>query len=352
MDDLALKHILNQFQVSVSDVSIQPINQGYINDTFLVKNNHKTAYILQRVNANVFKKIDALHQNFYKALLKLKGDDYQEISLIPTHDNSLVFVHNGGYWRLLTYIKNSNAFNFTKDPEIAFEAGTILGKFHSLLQHEDQDEFEDIIENLNHLPSKVTEFETALANTSINRKETAKYLIEFALENKAIFNSFYQADLPLRICHNDTKLNNMLFDKTTKKSLCLIDLDTIMKGYFHYDFGDAVRTVVSESNEDEKTLENIKFNRILFEKFVEGFAPYTSILSSKELKFLPIACALMPYMHGLRALTDYLNGNIYYKVSYENQNLDRCQSLFEFTKHAIGEQRFITSVIKRHLAKV
>jgi hypothetical protein len=108
---------------------------------------------------------------------------------------------------------------------------------------------------------------------------------------------------------------------------------------------------VSESDEDEKTLESIKFNRMLFEKFVEGLAPYASILTPKELKFLPIACVLMPYMHGLRALTDYLNGNIYYKISYENQNLDRCQSLFEFTKHAIGEQHFIASIVKKHLIK-
>lgn len=345
MDVLALKFILNQFQVTLNDVNIQPINQGYINDTFLVKNNGKTEYILQRINANIFKKIDDLHQNFHKVLLKLKGHDYQEISLIQTHDNSLFYVHNENYWRLLTYINNSDAFNFTKDPAIAFEAGKILGKFHTLLHPENQDDFVDIIENLNHLPSKITEFEFALANTSINRKETAKDFIDFALKNKTIFNAFYQANLPLRICHNDTKLNNMLFDKTSKKGLCFIDLDTIMKGYFHYDFGDAIRTVVSESNEDEKTLEKIKFSEILFENFVSGLAPYSAILTQKEIDFLPISCALMPFMHGLRALTDYLNKNIYYKVSYENQNLDRCQSLFEFTRLVLLNQDIITKII-------
>jgi Ser/Thr protein kinase RdoA (MazF antagonist) len=349
MDNLALTFILSQFQITLNDVSIQPINQGYINDTFLIKSNKKTEYILQRVNANVFKKIDVLHQNFYKALLRLKGNDYKEISIIPTHDNSLYYVQNDNYWRLLTYINNSDAFNFTKDPKIAFEAGKILGKFHTLLSNENPDNFEDIISNLNHLPSKIIDFEIALANTSIIRKETAKHLINFALENKSLFNDFYTTDLPLRICHNDTKLNNMLFDKHTKKGLCFIDLDTIMKGYFHYDFGDAVRTVVSESNEDEKELENIKFNRTLFENFVEGLALYKSILAPKEIEFLPISCVLMPFMHGLRALTDYLNGNIYYKVSYENQNLDRCQSLFEFTKKTINEQQFIEAVIKSKL---
>jgi len=351
MDDLALKFILSQFQITINDVNIQPINQGYINDTFLIKNNDKTEYILQRVNAKVFKNIDTLHQNFYKALLRLKDDDYQEISLIPTHDNSLVYIQNDNYWRMLTYINNSDAFNFTKDPEIAYESAKILGKFHTLLSNENLDDFEDIIKNLNHLPSKISEFNIALANASANRKITADNLIGFALENKNLFNAFYEANLPLRICHNDTKLNNMLFDKTSKKGLCFIDLDTIMKGYFHYDFGDAVRTVVSESNEDEKILEKIKFNRVLFENFVEGFAPYASILTPKEIEFLPISCALMPFMHGLRALTDFLNGNIYYKVSYENQNLDRSQSLFKFTRLVINEQEFIKFVIKNTLFK-
>ena len=348
MDNLALTFILSQFQVSLHEVKIEPINQGYINDTFLIKNNNKAEYILQRINTNVFENTEILHQNFYKVLLRLKHKDYKEITLVPTTENSLYYQHGENCWRLLTYIDNSVAFNYTKDLEIAFEAGGILGKFHMLLSGENPDNYQDIIRDLNHLPSKINGFETALLNTTIKRKEVAKISIQFAQNNLNIFDAFYQADLPLRICHNDTKLNNMLFDKTSKKGLCFIDLDTIMKGYFHYDFGDAVRTVVSESNEDEKNLDKIKFNRILFEKFIEGLTPYTSILTPKEIEFLPIACALMPFMHGIRALTDYLNGNIYYKVNYENQNLDRSQSLFEFTRLALGNQEYIREIINRH----
>jgi Ser/Thr protein kinase RdoA (MazF antagonist) len=346
MDNLSLNFILSQFQVSLQEVQIQPINQGYINDTYLVKNYNKPAYVLQRINTKVFKNPDVLHQNFYKALTRLKSDDYQEISLVPTTTNNLYYLNHTDCWRLQTYIDNSVAFNYTQDLEIAFEAGRVLGKFHSLLSNENPADYQDIISNLNHLPSKIIEFENALLNTSLKRKETANILISFAQQNQHLFNSFYGANLPIRVCHNDTKLNNMLFDETSKKGLCFIDLDTIMKGYFHYDFGDAVRTVVSESNENEKVLSKIKFNRNLFEKFVEGLAGHTSILTPKEIEFLPIACALMPFMHGLRALTDFLNGNIYYKVSYENQNLDRCQSLFEFTRLALLNQEFIKKTIK------
>lgn len=345
MDDLALDLVLGKFQVSFNEIVIKPINQGYINDTYLIINNNKAEYILQRLNTNVFKNPEVLHNNFNKALLKLKSNNYQEISLIQTTDNKLFYQNDNNCWRLLTYIDNSNAFNFTKDPEIAFEAGGILGKFHMLLSNETHDAYQDVIENLNHLPSKINEFESAILNTTSKRIEIAKNSIQFAQDNLRKFDAFYQADLPLRICHNDTKLNNMLFDKTSKNGLCFIDLDTIMKGYFHYDFGDAVRTVVSESNEDEKDLNEIKFNLALFENFIKGLAPYHSMLTSKEIEFLPITCALMPFMHGLRALTDYLNGNIYYKVSYENQNLDRAMSLFEFSRLALTNQDIITKII-------
>lgn len=186
MNDEALKLVCSHFQVSTSISNIQPINQGYINDTFLITDTDNKQYILQRINAKVFKNIDTLHQNFYKALQKLKGDDYTEISLIQTCDNSLVFIKDDNYWRILTYINNSDAFNYTKDPKIAFEAGKILGKFHTLLSNENPNNFDDIISDLNHLPSKITEFETALNNTSTHRKEIAKHLISFAQKQKLI----------------------------------------------------------------------------------------------------------------------------------------------------------------------
>jgi Ser/Thr protein kinase RdoA (MazF antagonist) len=166
-----------------------------------------------------------------------------------------------------------------------------------------------------------------------------------------IFDDFYKANLPERISHNDTKLNNILFNKDNK-GLCLIDLDTIMKGCFHYDFGDAVRTIVSETNEDEKDLNKIKFNITLFESFIDGMNSYGTFLSLKEIEYLPIACALMPFMHGLRALTDYLNSNVFYKVSYENQNLDRCKSLFQFSRLALKNQELIKTIIQEKIKTI
>ena len=351
MDDLVLAFILDQFKVKLKKVTIRPINEGFINDTFLVSDLNGPHYVLQKINHAVFNNINALQLNIKQALHFLKSDDYVSFYMIKTLDKGLVYKHNNDFWRLFSFVPNSEVYSYTSDVKIAFEAGRVLGRFHSLLRHVAIDNFTTTIKNLNDLPSKINEFDVALEKTSINLKEIAQNEIKFALATKANFETFYTTKLPYRLCHNDTKLNNILFDKTSKKALCLVDLDTLMAGHFHYDFGDAVRTVVSKSKENEKVLTKIHFNLNLFEEFVKGLFTHNFNLSEKEIKLLPISCALMPFMHGLRALTDYLNGNIYYKVSYKNQNLDRCVSLFEFTKKALKHQDAIKHIIEKRLIK-
>ncbi len=349
MDIKLLNVIINQFNISISNVTFKSISQGYINDTFLVEENSNPKYVLQRINSNIFKNVAGLHKNINIALKKLKASDYTELSLLKTKADQAYHVYDDSIWRLMTFVPNSVAYNYTSNKKIAFGAGKIISRFHQLLNDEDVNNYEVTLPNLNNLPFKITEFNHALDNTTKEIKENAKLEIGFAKQHLHDFKNFYNANVPERICHNDTKLNNILFNKTTHKGFCLIDLDTIMKGYFHYDFGDAVRTVVSETNEDEIDLTKIKFNLMLFERFIDGLKSNCFILSKKEIEYLPISCALMPFIHGLRAITDYLNGNIYYKVCYENQNLDRCKSLFHFTALALQEQESLRSIINNKL---
>jgi Ser/Thr protein kinase RdoA (MazF antagonist) len=348
METQHLKHIVNCFKIDTQKITFRRITTGYINDTFLVFRSQNPLYILQRINNKVFKNVEALMLNIEMALDKLQSNDYSSIILLKTTEGKSFYKHNETYWRLMTFIDGSKTYNTTTNPKIAFEAGRIIGRFHSLLQDESFQNFADTIPNFNNLPFRATEFNNALIKTTETRKESVKNEIDFATKTLSKFDDFYRVSLPIRVCHNDTKLNNMLFNKTNK-ALCLIDLDTIMKGYFHYDFGDAVRTIVSETNEDEKDLTKIKFNTRLFEHFIDGINNYGTFLSPKEIEYLPIACAIMPFMHGLRALTDYLNGNIFYKITYENQNLDRCKSLFQFSGLALKNQESITSIIQKKL---
>jgi len=348
MDIELLNVVINQFNISISNVTFKSISQGYINDTFLVKENSNPKYVLQRINGNVFKNVAGLHKNINLALKKLKANDYNELSLLKTKADQAYHVYDDSIWRLMTFVPDSVAYNYTSNKKIAFEAGRIVGRFHQLLKDEDVNYYEVTLPKLNYLPFRITEYKQALTNTSNKLKENATIETAFAEQHLDDFENFYNVNLPERICHNDTKLNNFIFNNNDK-GLCLIDLDTIMKGYFHYDFGDAVRTVVSEANEDEQQLSKIKFNLQLFEVFIDGISSNGSFLSKIEVEYLPISSALMPFMHGLRALTDYLNGNIYYKVSYPEQNLDRCKSLFQFTTLALKEQESLRSIINNKL---
>lgn len=348
MNKSVLDEIISKFKIELGNFSFRPISQGYINDTFLVSQNNKPKYILQRINSNVFKNITGLHQNLNKALTKLVAKDYVQIKLFRTFKDELFHLDKENCWRLLNYIPESTAYNYTSSPKIAHEAGRLIGQFHQLLKNEDIPSFVDTVPNLNYLPFHIKEFNKVLEKSSGKLQSSASGEIAFAKEHLTSFNTFYQASLPKRICHNDTKLNNFLFDNE-EQGLCLIDLDTIMPGYFHYDFGDAVRTVVSQSNEDEKDLKKISFNITLFKHFIVGLQSSGFKLSDQEMSLLPISCALMPFMHGVRALTDFLNGNIHYKVSYPEQNLDRCKSLFRFASLALEKQEEITLTITNKL---
>jgi len=351
MDTSYLNQILNRFNINEDLIDFKPITAGYINDTLLVLKSEIPVYILQRVNHNVFKNVSQLLQNIDRALLKLQASDYRTIKLLKADNGESYCKHEDSYWRLMTFINDSTTHNTTTKPKIAYEAGRIIGRFHNLLQFESPETFVETILNFNNLPFRTTEFNEALIRTSEDRRQIAKNEIEFATRSLSKFTPFYNSGLPLRVCHNDTKLNNILFN-ASNEAMCLIDLDTIMAGYFHYDFGDAVRTIVNTANEDEQDLSKITFSKPLFEAFIEGLDSNASFLSNEEIKLLPIAAALMPFMHGLRALTDFLNGNIYYKVAYENQNLDRCISLFHFTKLAFQNEEYMSEFIGSKLKKL
>jgi len=309
-----LTSILSKFKVATQEYSFQPLTAGYINDTFLVANSTKDT-----------------------------------IKLTPAISGKTYLSHASGYWRLMSYIENSATHNTTTSKEIAFEAGRIIGKFHLLLADAPLSQYVDTIPKFHDLELRKMQFLAALARASKKNKEIAKKAISFGQEMLLNLVEIKTYQLPERICHNDTKLNNILFSKVTEKALCLIDLDTLMKGYFLYDFGDAIRTIANAAPEDEQNHDKITFDKLLFESFLDGLASNDPFLSKSEIQTMHYGAILMPFLHGIRALTDYLNGNIYYKVAYENQNLDRCLSLFNFTQKAFLNIDYMKSMLNTKL---
>ena len=217
-------------------------------------------------------------------------------------------------------------------------------QFPTSLEDIDLSEFKYILKDFHKLPTRIRQFNEVCKNINTETKRKYSNLINTINILSKRFKIIYSSSLKLRLCHNDSKLNNILFSKS-KKGLYLIDIDTIMPGLILYDFGDTVRTLVNPTSEEETDLSKIKFNKEMFDSFISGFKTALLNIEENERNLLPLSVALMPFMHGLRALIDYLNGNIYYKVNYENQNLDRSQSLFEFTRKALLNQEAITKII-------
>ncbi|MCL5247218.1 aminoglycoside phosphotransferase family protein [Cellulophaga sp. 20_2_10] len=338
--------IFNNFSVPKKDYTFKSITNGLINDTFLVLDDKQAVYILQRINANVFIDIKAVMQNIVTALPLLKSSSYSSISLVKTTKNNSYHTENG-YWRVLSFIENSITYDTTTNSKTAFEAGKIISEFHKLLQDTEVESYKETIPNFHNLIDRNNQFFDALESAKKERLTEAKKVIRYAEKLLPDLLDFCFTELPIRVCHNDTKLNNILFSSTTGKALCLIDLDTLMKGYFYYDFGDAVRTIVNTANEDEKDVSKITFNKELFSSFVDGLSTNKDLLSTEEIASLPLGAVFMPFIHGLRALTDYLSNDTYYKVAYTNQNLDRCISLFDFSKKALENVDFMQEVIKK-----
>lgn len=345
-----LNLLLGSFAIQEKEFSFLPLTAGLINDTYLVRLRQKPTYILQRINDGVFSNVAGLMENVTKALSVLESREYKKISLVPGSNGKPLVTIDGAYWRLMTFIPESTTYNTTGDTHIAFEAGKIIGEFHTLLQDQHVFDYEDTIPRFHDLGLREEQFKHALSAARTSKRTAAASEITLAHTLLEQLGNMEIGGLKIRICHNDTKLNNILFSKESNKALCLIDLDTVMKGYFFHDFGDAVRTIVNMAPEDEKALENISFNKSLFRAFVEGLASKPSFLTGQELESLPRGAVFMPFIHGLRALTDYLENNRYYKVSYEHQNLDRCKSLFHFSQKALDNIPFMEGIIQEHLA--
>lgn len=347
MPVLSPHEILGYFLANVGDYDLSPLKQGFINNTFLVRAGGHTRFILQEINTSVFPQVEALMGNMQTALSYLDAPDYQAIKLMATlKGKTYLDAGDSGCWRLMEFISGSLTYNTTQSTEIAREAGRIIMCFHRLLGRAPVNQFVDVIPGFHDLDSRLAQYHKALSEAQVPRLKLAHKAIGMMeeLTREPLLPKL--KNLPLRVCHNDTKLNNILFSQD-KKALCLIDLDTLMKGHFLYDFGDAVRTIVNSAPEDERVLRNIEFSRPLFVAFVEGMATEPGLLTEAELHQLAHGAVYMPLLHGVRALTDYLQGDLYYQTSYEGQNLDRSMSLLTFAQRAREEIPFMELELRR-----
>ncbi len=342
--------ILNEYGFKGEIKEIKPITIGHINDTFVVEylleDGAVEKYLLQWINHNVFKNPVAVMENVVgitehikKKIASENGDVNREVLTVfkTKFGKSYVVAEDGGHWRVYNFVDDSYSLDGVSSSEDFKMAAIAFGNFQKQLADYPIETLKETIPNFHNTASRFNDFKVAVQENKSGRKCEAEPEIQFVLDREAdcsvLTSLLEKGELPLRVTHNDTKLNNVLFDKTTNKPLCVVDLDTVMPGSSLYDFGDSIRFGANTGAEDEKDLSKISLDLELFKVYVEGYLEAAgSALTENEIKYLPFAAKLLTLECGMRFLADFINGDVYFKTEYPEHNLVRARTQFKLVE--------------------
>ncbi len=357
--------VVEQFAIDGEFVSAAPYGSGHINETKLVITrtaDGEVHYILQKINNNVFKDPISLMNNFAAVTAYLSdiiknngGDPMREtLNVIKTRDGKNVYVtENGEYWRLLVFVEDSLSFDKVERPEQFYDSAVAFGNFQYLLRDYPADTLVETIVNFHNTPDRYRQLMEAVKADKCGRLAEVEADVKFAKDREefawTLERAHKEGRLPLRVTHNDTKLNNILFDAESGKALCIIDLDTIMPGYSVNDFGDSIRFGATTALEDEADLSKVNFDINLYELYVKGFIEGAKGgLTECELELLPIGAMMMTFECGMRFLTDYLSGDTYFRTSRPGQNLDRARNQFKLVSDMEKRIDEMRAIVKKY----
>lgn len=336
-----LNEIVAHFHTEGSVAEIAPLGAGLINDTYKVATAEADApdYVLQRINHTIFKDVEMLQANITavtahirRKLTESGADDIErKVLTLVTSDRDKTYYYDGeNYWRMMVFIPRAQTFEAVT-PEYSRYAGQAFGSFQAMLS-DLPDELGETIPDFHNMEFRLGQLHDALKTDPVRRVQEVRYYIdeiERRAEEMCEAELLYrEGKLPKRVCHCDTKVNNMLFDEDGHV-LCVIDLDTVMPNFIFSDYGDFLRTGANTGEEDDKDLDHVNFDMEIFKAFTEGYLKgASSFLTDVEIENLPYAAALFPYMQCVRFLTDYINGDTYYKIKYPEHNLVRTRAQF------------------------
>ena len=325
-------------------MSAIPYGSGHINDTFLMTlrkdDGSEGRVILQRMNDAIFTNPAQLMENILnvtsylrEVIVKNGGDPEREtLNVIRTKDDKPYFVDSkGNYWRCYVFIENARTYDQVETVDDFYESAVAFGNFQRLLADYPAETLHETIKGFHDTKARFEVFKKAISDDVCGRAASVQKEIDFYLAHEDLANVFgdllEQGEIPLRVTHNDTKLNNVMIDDVTRKGICVIDLDTVMPGLAMTDFGDSIRFGASSAAEDEKDLHLVWCDMELFEAYTKGFMEGCGgKLTSKEIELLPMGAKVMTFECGMRFLTDYLQGDVYFKTHREGHNLDRTRT--------------------------
>lgn len=360
-----LQKILDFYGFEGTLTEAKTFGNGHINDTILLRydvDGSEKKYVLQKINKFVFKHPDELMANtvavttfLRKKIIAAGGDPEREtVNVIPAANGDVFFVdEDGEYWRITAFIADATSYETVECPEDFYATGLAFGHFQSMLTDYPADTLYETIPGFHNTRARFKNFKRVLAEDKLDRVKNAQPEIQFLLEREALANwsmdSYDRGELPLRVTHNDTKLNNIMMDNATGKGLCVIDLDTVMPGFAMNDFGDAIRSGTNTAAEDEPDLDKVHCDLALYDIYAKGFIEgCEGKLTEHEIDTLPYGAIGLCYEQTLRFLTDYLEGDVYYKTEYPEHNLIRSRTQMKLVLEQEEHWDEIQTIIKKY----
>lgn len=356
---------IESFQFQGACVECIPYGSGHINDTFRVTFQHKgetKRYILQRMNNQIFLNPEELMENVVgvtswlrKKIVENGGEPEREtLNLVPAKDGKAFYKDSEGeYWRVYLFIEGAKTYDLVENQEDFYQSAVAFGRFQGLLADYPAETLHETIQDFHNTVKRLDTFKKAVEADGCGRAAQVQEEIQFVLDREALAHKLcdMQAEgkLPLRVTHNDTKLNNIMIDDETRKAICVIDLDTVMPGLSVNDFGDSIRFGASTGAEDEPDLSKVSCSMELFELYTKGFVEgCKGSLTEEELDMLPVGAMTMTYECGMRFLTDYLEGDHYFKIHREGHNLDRCRTQFKLVKDMEEKWNQMNEIVNKY----
>lgn len=347
-------------------VERRPYGNGHINDTFLLRctspDQNETKFILQRMNHDIFKNPPQLMENVVqvtqhlrRTILSQGGDPNREtLNVLQTRNGADWYQDSSqNYWRVFPFIERSVCLEKVESEKDFYDSAVAFGNFQRQLADFPVRKLHETIPNFHNTSSRFEDFQKAVQEGDQSRAALAQAELAFDIDRKqdtaVLTNLLAEGKLPLRVTHNDTKLNNILFDADTHKALCIIDLDTVMPGLSLYDFGDSIRFGANTGAEDETDLSKVELDLSLFEAFTKGYLEgCAGSLTPKEIEMLPMGAKLMTYECGIRFLADFLTGDHYFKTHREHHNLDRARTQFKLVADMEAKWHDMTVIVKKY----
>lgn len=366
VSELQIREAIANFNFTGRLKDRRPFGSGHINDTYLltfeIGDMGDMSAILQRMNREIFTQPVELMENIVgvtsylrEKIIENGGDPEREtLNIIPAKDGKAYYVDSKGeYWRSYKFITDAKCYDQVEKPEDFYESAVAFGNFQRLLADYPADTLHETIKGFHDTRARFEVFKQAVAQDVCGRAASVDREIEFVLAHEEIarvLGEFQEKGLvPLRVTHNDTKLNNIMIDNTTRKGICVIDLDTVMPGLAVNDFGDSIRFGTSTGAEDEKDLSKVSCSMELFEIYVKGFLQgCAGSLTPTEVELLPMGAKVMTYECGMRFLTDYLQGDHYFKIHREEHNLDRARTQFKLVEDMEAKWDIMKEIVYRY----